>query len=69
MSEDSKSLEFRQVMLERLEILLSIINQICIGFVTIYISWMYLRTGLTGTGLHAWLVTIGVSKRSYLKNP
>ncbi|XP_030377106.1 cytochrome b561 domain-containing protein 2 [Scaptodrosophila lebanonensis] len=45
----------------RLEFFLNVINQICIGFVTIYMSWLTLRTGLEGTGLHAWLVTIGFS--------
>ncbi|XP_065355946.1 transmembrane reductase CYB561D2-like isoform X2 [Calliphora vicina] len=52
--------ETRQI-LQRLEYFLNVLNQICIGFVTIYMSWMCLRTGLAGTGLHAWLVTIGFS--------
>lgn len=52
--------ESRQI-LQRFEYFLNVLNQICIGFVTIYMSWMCLRTGLAGTGLHAWLVTIGVS--------
>ncbi|KAI8121532.1 hypothetical protein CVS40_7390 [Lucilia cuprina] len=52
--------ESRQI-LQRLEYFLNVLNQICIGFVTIYMSWMCLRTGLAGTGLHAWLVTIGFS--------
>lgn len=47
--------------LERLEYFLNVLNQMCIGFITIYISYITLRTGLQGTGLHAWLVTIGVS--------
>ena len=52
--------ESRQI-IQRLEYFLNVLNQICIGFVTIYMSWLCLRTGLAGTGLHAWLVTIGVS--------
>lgn len=52
--------ESRQI-LQRLEYFFNVLNQICIGFVTIYMSWLCLRTGLAGTGLHAWLVTIGVS--------
>ncbi|ALC38931.1 CG13077 [Drosophila busckii] len=47
--------------LQRLEFFLNIVNQMCIGFITIYISYLTLRTGLAGTGLHAWLVTIGFS--------
>lgn len=47
--------------LERLEYFLNVLNQMCIGFITIYISYLTLQTGLAGTGLHAWLVTIGVS--------
>lgn len=47
--------------LQRVEYFLNVLNQMCIGFITIYISYLTLRTGLEGTGLHAWLVTIGVS--------
>ncbi|KAH8308023.1 transmembrane reductase CYB561D2 [Drosophila kikkawai] len=47
--------------LQRLEYFLNVLNQMCIGFVTIYMSYLTLRTGLAGTGLHAWLVTIGFS--------
>ncbi|KAH8412666.1 hypothetical protein KR009_004393 [Drosophila setifemur] len=47
--------------LQRLEYFLNVLNQICIGFVTIYMSYLTLRTGLAGTSLHAWLVTIGFS--------
>lgn len=50
-----------QERLERVEYFLNVLNQMCIGFITIYISYITLRTGLQGTGLHAWLVTIGVS--------
>lgn len=50
--------------LQRLEYFLNVLNQMCIGFVTIYISYLTLQTGLAGTGLHAWLVTIGVSNPS-----
>ncbi|TMW54474.1 hypothetical protein DOY81_000466 [Sarcophaga bullata] len=52
--------ESRQI-IQRIEYFLNVLNQICIGFVTIYMSWLCLRTGLAGTGLHAWLVTIGFS--------
>ncbi|KAH8238045.1 hypothetical protein KR026_000406 [Drosophila bipectinata] len=47
--------------LQRFEYFLNVLNQMCIGFITIYISYLTLRTGLAGTGLHAWLVTIGFS--------
>ncbi|XP_017858939.1 PREDICTED: cytochrome b561 domain-containing protein 2 [Drosophila arizonae] len=47
--------------LQRLEYSLNVLNQMCIGFVTIYISYLTLQTGLAGTSLHAWLVTIGFS--------
>lgn len=50
-----------QERLERVEYFLNVLNQMCIGFITIYISYITLRTGLQGTSLHAWLVTIGVS--------
>ncbi|KAH8405169.1 hypothetical protein KR222_007057, partial [Zaprionus bogoriensis] len=50
-----------QQSLQRLEYFLNVLNQMCIGFITIYISYLTLRTGLEGTGLHAWLVTIGFS--------
>lgn len=46
---------------DRLEYFLNVLNQMCIGFITIYMSYITLRTGLKGTGLHAWLVTIGFS--------
>uniref|UniRef100_A0A1B0G2C4 ascorbate ferrireductase (transmembrane) n=1 Tax=Glossina morsitans morsitans TaxID=37546 RepID=A0A1B0G2C4_GLOMM len=44
-----------------IEYFLNIINQICIGFTTIYMNWLCLSTGLTKTSLHAWLVTLGFS--------
>ncbi|XP_075149630.1 transmembrane reductase CYB561D2-like [Haematobia irritans] len=44
---------------QRIESVLNVINQISIGFVTIYMSWLCLSMGLWGTALHAWLVTIG----------
>ncbi|XP_030562079.1 cytochrome b561 domain-containing protein 2 [Drosophila novamexicana] len=47
--------------LERLEYFLNVLNQMCIGFVTIYMSYITLRTNLATTHLHAWLVTIGFS--------
>ncbi|KAM8714972.1 hypothetical protein ACLKA7_002079 [Drosophila subpalustris] len=46
---------------DRFEYVLNVLNQMCIGFITIYMSYITLRTGLQGTGLHAWLVTIGFS--------
>lgn len=54
--------ETRQIV-QRFEYFLNVVNQICIGFVTIYMCWVTLRTGLAGTGLHAFLVTIGVSSK------
>ncbi|XP_073823548.1 uncharacterized protein [Musca autumnalis] len=44
-----------------IEYFINILTQICIGFVTIYMSWLCLRTGLAGTALHAWLGVIGFS--------
>ncbi|KAH8353262.1 hypothetical protein KR084_009881 [Drosophila pseudotakahashii] len=61
MSHSSLSGHEGQNRLQRLEYFLNVLNQMCIGFVTIYISYLTLRTGLSGTGLHAWLVTIGFS--------
>ncbi|KAM7351693.1 transmembrane reductase CYB561D2-like isoform 1-T2 [Cochliomyia hominivorax] len=52
--------ESRQI-IQRFEYFLNVLNQICIGFVTIYMSWLCLHNGLVRTGLHAWLVTIGFS--------
>ncbi|XP_075149635.1 transmembrane reductase CYB561D2-like [Haematobia irritans] len=50
-----------QLIIQRIEYFFNILTQICIGFVTIYMSWLCLRTGLAGTALHAWLATIGFS--------
>jgi len=47
--------------LQRLEYFLNVLNQMCIGFITIYMTYITTRTGLSGTSLHAWLVTIGVN--------
>ena len=49
---------------QRFETFLFILNQMCIGFVTIYMSWLCISRGLNKTPLHAWLVTLGVSDRS-----
>lgn len=46
--------------IQNVEFVLNVVNQMCIGFVTIYMSWLCFRLGLTGT-MHAWLTTIGVS--------
>lgn len=54
--------EMRQIN-QRIEYFFNVLNQICIGFVTIYMSWLCLRMGLSGTALHAWLVTVGVSTK------
>ncbi|XP_067620232.1 uncharacterized protein [Eurosta solidaginis] len=43
------------------EVLLFVLNQMCIGFVTIYMSWLCITSGLQKTPLHAWLVTLGYS--------
>ncbi|XP_049317381.1 uncharacterized protein LOC109579963 [Bactrocera dorsalis] len=45
----------------RFETFLFILNQMCIGFVTIYMSWLCITKGLQKTPLHAWLVTLGYS--------
>lgn len=58
--------EMRQIN-QRIEYFFNVFNQICIGFVTIYMSWLCLRMGLSGTALHAWLVTIGVSTKQEIK--
>ncbi|CAD6997455.1 unnamed protein product [Ceratitis capitata] len=44
-----------------LETILFVLNQMCIGFVTIYMSWLCINNGLQKTSLHAWLVTLGYS--------
>ncbi|XP_037928028.1 uncharacterized protein LOC119662476 [Teleopsis dalmanni] len=49
-----------QKIFERFEFFLGIINQMCIGFVTIFMTWYCISTGLQiDLMLHAWLVTIG----------
>ncbi|XP_064539052.1 transmembrane reductase CYB561D2 [Drosophila montana] len=53
--------ESAQQPLERLEYFLNVLNQMCIGFVTIFMSYITLRTNPGTTPLHAWLVTIGFS--------
>ncbi|XP_023170170.1 uncharacterized protein LOC111598927 [Drosophila hydei] len=45
--------------LQHIEAGLNVLNQLCIGFVTIWICWNCLRTGLTGIRLHVWLVSFG----------
>lgn len=57
---------WKTVAFQRFETFLFILNQMCIGFVTIYMNWLCLSTGLQKTSLHAWLVTLGVSDRSDL---
>lgn len=52
---------WKSVAFQRLETFLFILNQMCIGFVTIYMNWLCLSTGLQKTSLHAWLVTLGYS--------
>ncbi|XP_053958940.1 uncharacterized protein LOC128863686 [Anastrepha ludens] len=47
--------------LERLEILIWVLNQACIGFVTIYMFWICIYKGMGTMELHAFLVTIGFS--------
>ncbi|EDW90441.1 uncharacterized protein LOC6529736 [Drosophila yakuba] len=46
-------------LLQHIESALYVINQLCIGFVTIWVSWTCLRQDLSGIRLHAWLVTFG----------
>ncbi|KAH8412431.1 hypothetical protein KR009_001975 [Drosophila setifemur] len=45
--------------IQHIESVLYVINQLCIGFVTIWVSWTCLRKDLAGIRLHAWLVTFG----------
>ncbi|XP_034099242.1 uncharacterized protein LOC117564531 [Drosophila albomicans] len=45
--------------LQHIEAGLNVLNQLCIGFITFWISWNCLRVGLTGIRLHVWLVTFG----------
>ncbi|XP_017151376.1 uncharacterized protein LOC108161600 [Drosophila miranda] len=45
--------------IQHIEAALYVLNQLCIGFVTIWVSWMCLRKDLTGIYLHVWLVTFG----------
>ncbi|XP_017019177.1 uncharacterized protein [Drosophila kikkawai] len=45
--------------IQHIEAALYVINQLCIGFVTIWVSWTCLRQDLAGIRLHAWLVTFG----------
>ncbi|XP_017485049.1 PREDICTED: uncharacterized protein LOC108373638 [Rhagoletis zephyria] len=47
--------------LQRFEVILFVLNQMCIGFVTIFMSWLCITNGLQNTPLHAWLVTLGYS--------
>ncbi|XP_053957698.1 uncharacterized protein LOC128862906 isoform X3 [Anastrepha ludens] len=46
---------------QRFETFLFVVNQMCIGFVTIYMSFLCITNGLQQTPLHAWLVTLGYS--------
>ncbi|ALC40390.1 CG13078 [Drosophila busckii] len=45
--------------LQHIEAALNVLNQLCIGFITIWICWNTLRTGLSGIRLHVWLVSFG----------
>ncbi|XP_030562080.1 uncharacterized protein LOC115763597 [Drosophila novamexicana] len=45
--------------LQHIEAGLNVLNQLCIGFVTIWICWNCLRTGLVGIRLHVWLASFG----------
>ncbi|XP_022233615.2 uncharacterized protein LOC111081783 [Drosophila obscura] len=45
--------------MQHIEAALYVLNQLCIGFVTIWVSWTCLRQGLSGIRVHAWLVTFG----------
>ncbi|XP_039949505.1 uncharacterized protein LOC120767480 [Bactrocera tryoni] len=47
--------------LERVEILIWVVNQACIGFVTIYMFWICIYQDMDTMQLHAFLVTIGFS--------
>ncbi|XP_036321650.1 uncharacterized protein LOC118735791 [Rhagoletis pomonella] len=60
---DSKSAErsLWENILQRIEIFIWVLNQACIGFVTIYMFWICIYKGMGTMELHAFLVTIGFS--------
>lgn len=45
--------------LQHIEAGLNILNQLLIGFITIWICWNCLRVGLSGIRLHIWLASFG----------
>ncbi|XP_067620246.1 uncharacterized protein [Eurosta solidaginis] len=47
--------------LERIETFLWVLNQICIGFVTIYMFWICIYKNMGTMELHAFVVTLGFS--------
>lgn len=47
--------------LKRVEIFIWVVNQACIGFVTIYMFWICIYQGMDTMQVHAFLVTIGFS--------
>lgn len=52
----------KQSPMDKLEHLANIVSHVCIGFVTIYMTYLCLGLGgLKKTALHAWLCTLGVS--------
>lgn len=51
----------KQSPMEKLENLANVVAHVCIGFVTIYMSYLCLGLGLKKTALHAWLCTLGVN--------
>lgn len=58
---DSKESSLWAKTLERVEIFIWVVNQACIGFVTIYMFWICIYQGMDTMQVHAFLVTIGVS--------
>lgn len=64
---DSKEISIWANILQRIEIFLWVLNQACIGFVTIYMFWACISRGMGTMQLHAFLVTLGVSTTSYIE--
>ncbi|CAD6997453.1 uncharacterized protein LOC101448760 [Ceratitis capitata] len=58
---DSKEISIWANILQRIEIFLWVLNQACIGFVTIYMFWACISRGMGTMQLHAFLVTLGFS--------
>lgn len=53
-------------LIDKIEIILNFISHLIIGFVTIYMSYICIISGLVNTSLHALLVTLGVCTNFYI---